>query len=522
MPLIVSTTLPEYGNLWCFGALYDIFINMAQQKFRTIASKLEKDIRKQSDPVLPSIEALSHRYEVSYQTMMKAMHALREKGVVAFRSGRWVLLTGSKAGKAQTAEAESAHHKLYCLIKSRIADGIYKAGLKLPKFDYFVINERVSKHTVQRAFVLLEKENLIHKQGKQWQAGPSRPRAASRPAGIAANQPTILLVFFSETWMRPFFNSFIAPFSTTFSRELMGYGFQPFLTAQNIITSRDLSSEEGFSHIQSIISSLGRQYKGALVYSFADEGDLDRWLPFLQSFSKPVAYFDSTNEGERFVRGNFGLKEKYHRLFLDEHAAVSLALNTLTQAGHTKIGMPDIHHETAEWAKRRIKIAQQIAGGMTPSVKIITSKNQESFWQFLDGARSKPFAYRLGKTLSLKRSKKRKPREILFSRTPSMAKLLDKGATALLAVNDNAALEYYLWLKEAGFDVPRDISLLSFDNRPDMLGQPLSTIDFGFQRLGYLAAHIFIGDLPVRAAGNGNIGGPCTLVNRGSITDKTH
>jgi DNA-binding LacI/PurR family transcriptional regulator len=59
--------------------------------------------------------------------------------------------------------------------------------------------------------------------------------------------------------------------------------------------------------------------------------------------------------------------------------------------------------------------------------------------------------------------------------------------------------------------------MVSFDNSAESVYIPLSTIDFGLPRLGYLAAHIFINDIPVHADHEGNIAGLCTLVDQGSI-----
>jgi DNA-binding LacI/PurR family transcriptional regulator len=68
-----------------------------------------------------------------------------------------------------------------------------------------------------------------------------------------------------------------------------------------------------------------------------------------------------------------------------------------------------------------------------------------------------------------------------------------------------------------GLSVPRDVSIISFDNSVECRNFPVSTIDFGFSRLGYRAAHVFIGDIPVKADRYGNVPGICTLVDRGSI-----
>jgi DNA-binding LacI/PurR family transcriptional regulator len=86
-----------------------------------------------------------------------------------------------------------------------------------------------------------------------------------------------------------------------------------------------------------------------------------------------------------------------------------------------------------------------------------------------------------------------------------------------MAMNDLMAREYYFWLKFLDIRIGKQVSLVSFDNLPDSVIYPVSTIDFGFARLGHCAAHIIVGDLPVKADRWGNIPGTCTLINRGSI-----
>jgi DNA-binding LacI/PurR family transcriptional regulator len=107
---------------------------------------------------------------------------------------------------------------------------------------------------------------------------------------------------------------------------------------------------------------------------------------------------------------------------------------------------------------------------------------------------------------------------LLLANTPSIVNLLStKGLSALVALNDGMAIEIHLWLKFAGIRVPRDLSIVSFDNAIDYYHLPISTVDFGFARLGYQAAHVFIGDIPVRSGADGDMPGACTVIDKGSI-----
>ena len=75
-----------------------------------------------------------------------------------------------------------------------------------------------------------------------------------------------------------------------------------------------------------------------------------------------------------------------------------------------------------------------------------------------------------------------------------------------------------LLLSCAGIRPGRDLSLLSFDNRPEFSLYPLSTVDIGFANLGYRLAHLCVGDVPVQADAGRVIRARPVLVDRGSLT----
>ena len=106
---------------------------------------------------------------------------------------------------------------------------------------------------------------------------------------------------------------------------------------------------------------------------------------------------------------------------------------------------------------------------------------------------------------------------MLLKKTPSIVSLLSQGATALIACNDYAAMELVYWANGVGIEIPRHLSVVSFDNVGAIEPYGISSIDFGFAQLGYCAAHIFIGDVPVGVDSEGGLGSTCILNDRGSI-----
>jgi DNA-binding LacI/PurR family transcriptional regulator len=107
---------------------------------------------------------------------------------------------------------------------------------------------------------------------------------------------------------------------------------------------------------------------------------------------------------------------------------------------------------------------------------------------------------------------------MLTEATPALASLLrDHQVTALIALSDRMAREYHFWLKSVGIAVPENLSIVSFDNSPDSIAFPISTVDFGFSSLAYQAAHLFVGDIRVQADRLGNIASRPRLLERGSL-----
>jgi len=248
------------------------------------------------------------------------------------------------------------------------------------------------------------------------------------------------------------------------------------------------------------------------------------WVRELSCRGKlPVIYFDSADYRPDFTRANLSLGKYYFRLGFDERSAVRCALQHLVDHGHRTIGFPVFPHGMQAWTTKRLALARELAQQLTPRSSVLSAEMAEPFWdtdllafspqdiiRFNERlqAHADACAPRAGATLSAHRAAR--------AATPSLASLLDKGATALLAMNDRVGFQYLWWADAAGIEVPRHLSIAAFDNVGESEALPLTTVDFGFARLGYLAAHILIGDIPVRADEAGNIPGTCTLIDRGS------
>ena len=92
--------------------------------------------------------------------------------------------------------------------------------------------------------------------------------------------------------------------------------------------------------------------------------------------------------------------------------------------------------------------------------------------------------------------------------------LEDKATTALIFPNDAHASPYVRWFRRVGVRIPRELTLLSFDN--ERYRVPVTSVDFGFGYLGHQAFLAVLGQNSVRCDKYGTIDPVATVVEKGS------
>jgi len=475
---------------------------------------LEQRVQSLPPGPLPSIARLAAEYHVSYVTMWKAVRRLADRGIVECRRGARTMAAGARMAGAQD--------RLVDLLRARILEGAWKTGEQTPKFSYFESLYHISTDTITGALQTLAAEGMVHKKGKRWIVGPGI-RLAGRKAA-ATDQPAVLIAVPYLGNLRGLFEfSFNARFMIPFSEELMRAGMRQHFVQMHTIDPAQ-TQQRAIRDADALLRRLGDRYLGAFVhrgpYRFDEyHENMDAWIDFLAMRGKPAVFFDANGTNGIFSRARYGKYAGYHRLYFDEHAGVRCALDALTEAGHRRIGFPVPSEEASEWISLRAKMAQTISRESAAPAEIISIAQREGIWNVstfdtYDSMYAKIAASRTGRQ---SRPRLQSSHRGLIANTPSFRTLLEKQVTAIIAPNDAYALAYYQWFLEAGIDIPRHLSMVSFDNAPEAAPFPISSVDFGFGRLGYQAAHILIGDIPVKADKEGNLPGACSLTDRGSI-----
>jgi len=470
-----------------------------------------------------SIGSMAKVWGISRCTMRKAVLVLAGDGLVDCTQGRPIRRKDPNPERTQPhySPAESRFHEI---IKSRILDGTYRWGASIPKVNYFIVSDRVSSTTVAAACSRLAGEGLIFKSGKHWIVGNCRRFPSLSDAG--SRRPTVLLVFpLGLQWNAYFTHSFVVPYSLSLAEELQQLGRATSMAFINEGESTELQVPVGAGKIVAFAKSLGDNYCGAHVYfGVQPPAESIDCLRALLKLGEPLVLFDHAGEYENLATGlRTQRKRPFYRCHMDERGAVRLALQSLADAGHTRIGVP--FYKGFTWALHRCALIEDVAKEIHPRPEIIIAEQKETFWRYSGGFDLSQYTRQLESGLQRlpeRASEGTRGRDSLraklLAQTPSLIGLLvQQGVTAILALNDGMAREIYLWTRYVGLSVPRDVSIISFDNSVECRNFPVSTIDFGFSRLGYRAAHVFIGDIPVKADRYGNVPGICTLVDRGSI-----
>jgi DNA-binding LacI/PurR family transcriptional regulator/DNA-binding transcriptional regulator YhcF (GntR family) len=496
---------------------------MPQRLIDRLVDKLHNHLAQSSD--LPSISRLSAQWGVSYPTMARAVRVLVDQGKIECHPGRAIRVVGASAhDHAPQVNGGSRKGALYLELREQIMDGTLRAGNPLPKLQSYLLSTHASKHTIIDILRMLEKEGLVHKGGKRWMAGPAP--APSPPGSSTHIAPaTLILAPYMGSFRNLFSDEFNGRFMAPFADELARSGVRQHFVQMYTGDVEPHNKRRALRDADALVRKLGEQYLGALIhrgpFRFDEHHEnMDAWVRFLHESGKPIVFFDSSGMGEPFSRERYPKARNYYRMYFDETAAVRKALEALARAGHRSIGFLLPSQEPSPWIAQRAGIVESIARQQFPDVKILTIIQDEPIWHVSQKdsddsmyERVMGMARQWGKDAARCKS----PQRALIENTPSFKRLLAAQVTAMISPNDDFAKAHYLWLMEAGIEIPRHLSMISFDNNADTAAYPISSVDFGFSRLGNLAAHIFLGHMPLRMAREGSIPGECMLMDRGSV-----
>lgn len=379
----------------------------------------------------------------------------------------------------------------------------------------------IGTHAVVDALRSLEADDLVHKQGRVWIAGPSPD---SQPGNGPHSATILLLMNHPEEWS-DLQNSLSQRLALRISMEAnrAGFRFLPVLTGEDGPDEKNVSGlfPTGEVEIRQLVKALGSRYRGTLVLPLRRHlPGIDRWLEMLLRHNRPVVWIQDEDprmsgpQSEHLLRLSYG---DWARSGLESSAA--LAIRTLHALGHREAVMPCAFEEFRPWVEERIHLLREAA------IPFGFEVHAHLAWEGID--LSDPGNGPLG-ACRWSQVKARmtvddpvQRRELERDGVILTRALAEHQNAALLCPNDWLARRYWKILRWSGVDVPGRLSMLSFDNSLRLEPFPVSTIDFGFDELGYQAFHFILGDIPLRIPSSRVLAGTNRVVDNGSLGRRT-
>ena len=503
---------------------------------------------------LPAIRELCRQYTVSAPTMGKMLRILKSEGLLEIRRGKRAVVRPTSPPPFESPSYRT--DRAYNTIVERIREGIYSAGRELPKRVSIAEEFDISTGTVTKVLSLVRESGLIHYRSGRWIAG----RKDRQPnAGERRTHPTIIVLSHSGTqWHDIMQAARTTSFVRTFVREAGAFEVR-VIGAESFPESRYSFYQMTPETLKQTIANLEGAFLGCLLATDRPEA-LRPYLRILFETCRPVVWFDAHG---RETPSYIEYPGWYHCRF-EEMPGITKCIETLRGYNHSHVGYPIC--DSAEWivdravklkaAARTGKLPLQVhtsgpphaileklqTGFYLPQLSEILSQKERLMMLLLreevPGGLEEPGKapagvpelhwrihedMRLGIETMVNANFGAPEAQSggLIKISPFLLDLLsDEGLTALICPNDFYAKSIYLWCHNAGYRVPEDLSIISFDNRPDRFPGLLSSVEFGFDHLGYMAFHTILGDIGRESRGgkirprakvydNGSLAVPC-------------
>lgn len=429
----------------------------------------------------------------------------------------------------------SPEEALYQRIRARIESGDYQTGQPLPKFGYLASTEKTSTRVIVRVCRRLAHDGLAYRQGRQLIIGPAQN---AERMGTQHRRKCILIVQSAEaTWDAFTMTWWTQPFARSFMREMSLYGVEPRIVIYPQARGQSLptgvcSGQDGVSRL---VDQLGDRLLGILVMNMGwTDQDAVRMKEVLSAarrlcgFGKPVVSFDhlakahvdfSAPEQQRAIETEIAhtdMRRCFYRVHYDFLDSITLALSILHQHGHRVVAFPSLNR-TQSWISFRLEYLRYCVAKARTPLQILDAHDWPPLFDPLAETRleevaavldriAAPFARNMVPVIRAMEGQCENfgslapdQKELVELTAHLGAFLLNHDLTAIIAPNDEFARMFYRWFLVAGIRIPEDISLLSFDDRVESsYPYTISSINFGFDSLGFTAFHVILGDVSVK------------------------
>jgi DNA-binding transcriptional regulator YhcF (GntR family) len=529
------------------SATSDASISAIRQSLLTLIEK--------SDSIrLPVLKTLVRRTRAPVRSVRAALELLEKEGIVRIARRQGIVICEREQAPGEDVPPVPAEQSLYRTIRSRIESGEYPAGEPLPKVIYLARSEHIATKTVCRVYRKLTRDGLVYRHGRMLVVGKPESRLTLREQ---RERRTLLIIHFeTPTWGSLAQHWWSQPFAKSFTSEMALYGIAPRPAVMRMPADRTPAPAIpcGEAEILECIRQLGGRLMGILVihpgWTALQESafDLFTFMQTLCELDKSVVLFDPYNEC--WVKGLFPreitayermlahepIRKRFVRCYIDTPGAPRIALEQLHSQGHRVLGFSGLGHDDL-WIRMRLNDLNAIGREMSPEIRIISDRSRPPLFdisesmtigdvlRLLEPAQSPPIQKArnaLGDRFPVAAtyaSLPEKDKNLVQCTARLGAMVVHDRITAAIAPYDPFACVYYDWLAMAGISVPDEMSLISFDDRIENLyPYTISSVNFGFEGLGYMAFHVLRGDIPVKVDDRRSIGAICRINHQATLS----
>ncbi len=498
-------------------------------KERSLLDWVEDQVRMGKAGRLPTMREFATEYGLSVERVSKVLHALKSRGIleISRKAGIRIPDAGERAESSSITKSITAVERLYQIFASGIQEGFYASGSSLPKVGVAAQEYRTSRATVCRTYERLRREGLVHWRGRRNVVGNANPR---RTVSTEPQEKCVIVVQYHHNAFKDMMvRRWTRDFALAFIREMSLIGGRAIPVSASD-TGGDETQHNGKRGIADLVTELGDRCIGFLVagqaWFYSTEGfiELHELISWLCTFGRPVVWFDSmdtaghyrnekgTREKIRGILAKPHVRNRFARCHFDELGALKVVARSVTQAGYKTLRIPQLSVPTPHswsWADQRCDLLKSLVEkeGFPLNLEVQKSKPDAS-----DSVESvlKRLSYSENAVREYFISNFRHPMDTQFHRVPSELRyilefsllaefIVPESDTCILALNDHMAYAYCRRLELLGKNPSRIRSLVSFDDCLDVLfPYQVSSVNVGFDLLGYKAFHFLLADIPLR------------------------
>lgn len=456
---------------------------------------------------LPPFRKLLTICQCSDNSLTKALESLTEQRFLYAIRGKGIFLGKYRDYKETIKPNIDQAQRLFNILESQIKEGILNIGSSLPPIKTFCTDYNLSRKTVIQILRKMEMEKLIYQNGRQRIVGA--PKDMSRVI-LQGKKVVLFVVFKYQDWVNYWDDVGFGPFldQMTYELEKQGFTYKIYETHNS-----DFQKIESCDGVINSVKDLGMRCAGLVIlYHPRRFENINVLLSSIAHFKFPKFLVSRVPfiVSQRILKNDIYIFEP-----MEQEAHRILAENIVNQ-NHKRIAF--IWQGASEsWIEER-------SLHLSNSFGAINSANNLDcqFFAFIDPSKEffdKDEFKKLGNFLRIKGTLpiKRALENVSFENFPSLdfkivhfiinyraiTKALRDGVTAIVAPNDQAANKILSWMLLAGVNYPREVSVYGYDNSEIARIRGISSVDFGFRQMGYIAAHVVLQNvIPKRSAHN--------------------